>query len=779
MKFKKIVRQRLVKVLVTALLIGSVANTGFTVQAEEILQDAQDDIAVEAGVSGNAVSAVLLANETVAIATQKKYPTINTVILAGGRLAKWMGGQSAARYVDTNNYRPANSDFSLFAGHKMTLDDASTFYQLSAYNTGVDENGIVAGSNGARWQCVGFVAFDVKHYTSDKPADLLHYVYYNGDSEGTSYYEENCGKSLEDVTKYIQDNNGILYGEAVSESFLDQLIAAGRVRKEVTIATVWYVTTPTVTWTNYDGYHYEIPGVSAVDYYEYPAGTVTSEQNADGATFSYASEGVTITTTPKLQQHWESGTGRVTYDATITITIHSNAPDKVKINLSDAIGYLNGTVAGGNAAEPGDTLYYNLKLVNESNKEYEYDPATAKIGTIPAMARRAGEGVTVLSRGFEGYEIGEVGAFCTLPRRILNAPLRDLGITAGKVTDSVVGEALLQKGYGNEAMSPEEVTRSCLAQYYLDWFNNTSREEDNKAYSFWALTAEELAILTNGTADTTVPESCAAVADALYYTAYHNVYTFDGKGLYDRMLENGQEGSYADTLVSGLLKDGEAKITANLNGVLANNGYQMTRYGFGMQFELSREPEVTPPVTTSPTPSATPTATPSTTPVPTPTATPSTTPTPAPTATPGATPTATPTATPSATPAPTPSTTPVPTPSATPTATPTPDTPDDTPDDSDTPDNPGTPVSPVTPVTPGTTAGVAGANRRTTDTPQVLGARRRRMVTITDDPVPLSDKAVLGASRRPKTGDASHGWNLGFALSLTGLGAWLIMKKKQ
>ena len=104
--------------------------------------------------------------------------------------------------------------------------------------------------------------------------------------------------------------------------------------------------------------------------------------------FHYISEGITITTTPELEQHWESGTGRVTYDATITITIHSNAPDKVRINLSDAIGYLNGTVAGGNAAEPGDTLYYNIKLVNESNKEYQYDPAKATIGTIPAALRQ-------------------------------------------------------------------------------------------------------------------------------------------------------------------------------------------------------------------------------------------------------------------------------------------------------------------------------------------------------------------------------------------------------
>ena len=78
------------------------------------------------------------------------------------------------------------------------------------------------------------------------------------------------------------------------------------------------------------------------------------------------------------------------------------------------------------------------------------------------------------------------------------------------------------------------------------------------------------------------------------------------------------------------------------------------------------------------------------------------------------------------------------------------------------PDTPGTPSEPATPVTP-----------------QVLGVRRQRVVSITDDPTPLADRAVLGASRRPRTGDDSNTWNLGFALSLTGLGAWLIIKKKQ
>lgn len=723
MKFRKIARTRLVKALAVTLLISSVANTGLTVKAEElpaangaVTTASGNDIETVSTASGNDIETVTAAGgndsaavirentEGISIAEAKsEYPAIDTVILAGGRMAKWLGGQSATRWVDTNNYKPANSDFSLLNGHKMTLDDATTFYQLSAFNTGVDKNGAVNGSNGAEWQCVGFVAFDAKRYTNDKPADLLHYVYYSGDSEDTSYYKENCGKSLEDVKQYIGVNNGILYGEAVTNKFMEQLLEAGRVRKEVTIATVWYVTTPIETWTNYNGYDYKIPGVSAVDYYSYSAGRVTFEENAEGAVFHYASEGVTVTTTPALVQYREDGTGRVTYDnATITITIHSGAPDNVKINLSDAIGYLNDTVTGENAAEPGDTLYYTLKLVNESNKDYQYSPKTAMIGTISAKAPKAGEEVTILSHGFEGYEIGETGEFCTLPRRILNAPLRDLGITEGKVTDAVVGAALLKKGYGDENSEPEKITKTYLAQYYLDWFNNTSRKEGNKVYRLADLTAEEFAILTNGTADTTVLESCPAVADALYYTAYHNVYTFDGKGLYDRMLENGRDGSYADTLVTSLLSTGGAKITSQFDGELANNGYQMTRYGFGMQFELYCETTVIP----SPTPS--------TTPKPTPTPAPSTTPSP--------------------------DTTPAPN------TTPAPSTPD-------TPDRP--------------------------EPPQVLGARRQRVVSITDDPTPLADKAVLGASRRPKTGDASDAWNLGFALSLTGLGAWLILKKKQ
>ena len=714
MKFRKIARTRLVKALAVTLLISSVANTGLTVKADElpaangavttasgndietVTAAGGNDNEIMTTASGNDIAAVPSANSenTIMIAAAPKYKTTSTIILAGGNMAMDF---DARHYMGYNKSKI--SDISQLEGHKLTLDDIDTFYKLKSANTGVDQEGIVEqGANGAKWQCVGFVAFKEGDY--GKEANLLNYVYYNGEKVNNRYNAANCGKTLDQVKKIVTEAHGILYGQEMTKEFINQLFEDGwkSGSRELDIAAVWYVSTPDQTWVRYDGYNYDIPEVPAVDYYKYAEETVKRQQTADGGMeFTYESEGVTITTTPCMVQHWEEGTGNVTYDsATITITIHENAPDKVRINLSDAIGYLNSTVSGENAAEPGDTLYYRLVLDNKSAKKYQYEPAKALIGTIPANSPAAGEKVTVLAAGFEGYDIGEVGSFCYLPRRILNTPLKDLGITSERVTDDVVGKALRATGYGTSDQTDEMITRTYLAQYYLDWFNHTRKAED-KALKFTDLTAEELARLTNNDeCNTTVLESCPAVARSLYYTTYHNVYTFDGLGLYDRMLENGKAGSYADKIVSGLLKTGESLFSSKFDLYLANNGYQMTRYGFGMQFELYCEATVIP----SPTPSTTP----------------ETTPTPAPSTTPE------------------------------PSTTPAPSTPD-------TPDRP--------------------------ETPQVLGARRQRVVSITDDPTPLADKAVLGASRRPKTGDASDAWNLGFALSLTGLGAWLILKKKQ
>ena len=185
---------------------------------------------------------------------------------------------------------------------------------------------------------------------------------------------------------------------------------------------------------------------------------------------------------------------------------------------------------------------------------------------------------------------------------------------------------------------------------------------------------------------------------------------------------------------------------------------------------VTEEPTPTPVVSEEPTPTPTvPVVTEEPTPTPTvPVVTEEPTPTPTvPVVTEEPTPTPTvPVVTEEPTPTPTvPVVTEEPAPTATPTATPDtpdePDTPDDTPDDPGTPNDPGTPAGGIP------------------DTPQVLGARRRRMVTIEDEAVPLADRAVLGASRRPQTSDDSDAWNLGFAFSLTSLGAWLVLKRKE
>ena len=191
------------------------------------------------------------------------------------------------------------------------------------------------------------------------------------------------------------------------------------------------------------------------------------------------------------------------------------------------------------------------------------------------------------------------------------------------------------------------------------------------------------------------------------------------------------------------------------NGGTVVGGIIADKYKQGGEIHCPCEPDE---------PESTPTPTPVVTEEPTPTPVVTEEPTPTPVVT--EEPTPTPVVTEEPTPTPTvPVVTEEPAPTATPTATPDtpdePDTPDDTPDDPGTPNDPGTPAGGIP------------------DTPQVLGARRRRMVTIEDEAVPLADRAVLGASRRPQTSDDSDAWNLGFAFSLTSLGAWLVLKRKE
>jgi len=63
--------------------------------------------------------------------------------------------------------------------------------------------------------------------------------------------------------------------------------------------------------------------------------------------------------------------------------------------------------------------------------------------------------------------------------------------------------------------------------------------------------------------------------------------------------------------------------------------------------------------------------------------------------------------------------------------------------------------------------------------PEVNGVRRRRTVRIDDDETPLSDAMVLGARRRPQTGDESDAWMMMFLASLSALAAWILKGVKK
>lgn len=199
-----------------------------------------------------------------------------------------------------------------------------------------------------------------------------------------------------------------------------------------------------------------------------------------------------------------------------------------------------------------------------------------------------------------------------------------------------------------------------------------------------------------------------------------------------------------------------ASVTNNANIVGAVIANSFAQGGEVHQVNYTRGIPTPPPKETpepTPTPEVTPTPPVETPPVETPPAeTPTPTPpveTPTPTP-PVSTPTPTPPAT---TPTPTPAATPTPTPEVTPTPTPTPSedpTPVPTPEDVPTP---------------------------TPEEPEVQGTRR--FVVIEDEDTPLADAAVLGADRRPQTGDASDIWTIAFLASVSGLAAWILQGKKK
>ena len=484
-----------------------------------------------------------------------KYAAVKRIYVAGANMGALYGNKNVGWLTVTmqGNNRSATLD---------TLENAvssfdGAFSSFIGIQPGTDADGRVINSGDGRiWQCVGFVPY--KGYIGNSDMETLEkYVFGLNDSAEEGESEQSA---VDEARAFVESSGGVLYGETITEDgihALESQVSEGC----VTIMTVWaLVEQAPLEIGDYGENGPKITPVSPVEYKatngaEIAVGDVTPS-NIDG-------------------HHY--------FDAELTVTIPADAPESVHINLNDALSEISKKINAidGNKVQPGDTIRYRLKLVNNSGKKYAYTAASASVGTIAMTDSTDGAFI-----GFDGNAIINSGEYTNIPRRMNNIMLRQLA-TDGRLSDAAIGAKLRALGYGSEEQTDEEITQKYLGCYYLDYMNR-NRADGSKATSFHDLTPAEMAMLTDGATGTAVPETSESVAQAFYLYYYGSVYTFNGAGLYDCMNENGKAGSPADKAVSAALtgEDGAYIVTA-VSGAGANNGFQMTKFGLGMQFDMN------------------------------------------------------------------------------------------------------------------------------------------------------------------------------------------------
>lgn len=426
------------------------------------------------------------------------------------------------------------------------------------------------------WQCVGFVPYLNGYSVPGNHSELGPFVYTETKQENTNdkYFTEG---NLETARRAVLEEGGVLYGQTATydniKAFENKI---NKNEKQLVLVCVWYVS-PMEELEKGDYDELIIPPVSPVNY----------QPSSSGISLSCGD--VTFTNHPSE------------FNIDLYIDIDNSAPDSIHINLNDILSEAMGKINqadGNNQVQPGDKMIYTIHVNNNSGKNYQYTSDSAVLGTVPPTSGEPSFGI-----GFDSYPITgpDEGGYSSVPYRVLNTPLQELGLTKN-LNDNDVGKALLNKGYGSRHDGYSEITQKYLAHYYLDYINRY-REEGNKVSSFKDLTYQEFALLTAAGNYTPVIETCKEVAEALYYFYYDGIYLFNGISLHDQMLDN----SALDTAFSSALSQNKPFVlTTYFNATIAHmfNAFQNTRFGFGMQFDMSipSTPSVDPPVDPTPDP---------------------------------------------------------------------------------------------------------------------------------------------------------------------------------
>lgn len=455
----------------------------------------------------------------------------------------------------------------------------------------------VTDPKGNVWTCVGFVPRShtvINYCDSYSPTAtsnrLDYYVYANGFTGRDNAFK--TAVSTTAAENFVKENNGVLYGQEPTEA---QLQAAAALiysnTSSVAYISVWYVEGENKVLPEVPEYgDLSIPAVSAVNYLP-------------------TSSGVTVTFDESSKVVYED---HVFTGVEILVTIDATAPDSIQVNLNEALAKAMEAIDaadGHNMVQPGDTMEYTIRVVNNSGKTFNYVNGSAQIGTVDYYTGGEYHGT-----GFEGYKIPAVSKseFSVAARRIFNEPLEALGLTASTMSDEKVGEALQKLGYGADLETPEAVTRTCLGDYYLNYFNGNYNRDDpaetfldlaEKPYQLGKDTISQLAALSCGVTGSQVAETNPEVAGALYYLFYGQLFTCNGTTFYAHMQNNSQINTLVGSALSG---SGVIELTTHVDGPGMANAFQNTKFGFGMQFQMAVPSapgtDPTPPGGTDPTP---------------------------------------------------------------------------------------------------------------------------------------------------------------------------------
>lgn len=522
--------------------------------------------AEDAQLGGN-IQAQLTASMNGTVLTQSeatvhinKYKSTKSIILAGANQG-YHHGSTAGKYIETATANRKGETLDTLENATLSFDGAFSGYAIDARTDG---NGAVTnGYSGRRWQCVGFVPYKGYGYSDNDIQNGYIFVEKNADVEGDAYYQtfNQCdGDAAEAARAFIAEKGGVLYGAAADENVLhswESQLTDG----SLTVMAVWALAKQNAfEIRDYTDENLAIPSVPAVEYKD-------------------TDNGVTV----EAGQMTESSDGHHYFDCDLTVTISPDAPNPVHINLNKALENISEQIkATSNAVQPGDTIRYRLKIVNNSGRDYTYTSGSAVIGTLPTTGETA-DGDTVT--GFDGYPLVNDNQYASIPRRMCNRMLKNLGAKPYALDDASIGALLRAKGYGSDEMSDEDITKTCLGRYYLDCMNQ-NRVNDDPISGFMDLTPTEFAQMTDIDNVPALFETCPDVMRAFYYFYYGVNYTLNGQSIYDCMSSNGSGNAAAETAITAALSGEDAQLVTKIEGETANNSFQNTRFGFGMQFDL-------------------------------------------------------------------------------------------------------------------------------------------------------------------------------------------------